>query len=69
MRVADAAVALVPGLDAMSRVGNNHELRMLQNHLPATAGQSYYVVKSNFEPDAVGWAFWKAYSSVSSKGP
>lgn len=59
--LADAVVALVPGLDAMSAVKNNHELHMLQRYLPNTARTNYFVVKSNFEPENVGWQFWKVF--------
>ncbi|MCC6406954.1 MAG: hypothetical protein IT453_07300 [Planctomycetes bacterium] len=58
--IADAGVALVPGLGAQSRVGNNHELLRLRaarpNRLP-----SYFVVRSNFEPADVGWKFWRLF--------
>lgn len=60
--VVDATVALVPGLDAMSRVGNNHELLSIRRD-PAAA-DSYFAVISNFESEKVGWRFWKVF-----KGP
>ncbi len=56
----DAAIAMIPGLAAQSRVGNNFELRRLRtshDRLP-----NYFAVKSNFQPDPVGiWKFWKVF--------
>ncbi len=61
--VADAAIALVPGLDAMSRVGNNHELIALQKEVPIRSDHEYFAVKANFETTDVGWKFWRAFRS------
>ncbi|WP_374657940.1 esterase/lipase family protein [Inhella sp.] len=62
----DAAIALVPGLDAMSRVGNNPELLRLQ---AKAQGQDfrqgllrYAAIRSNFEPQAIGWNFLRLFS-------
>ena len=56
----DAAIAMVPGLAAQSRVGNNFELRRLRtihDRLPI-----YYAVKSNFQPKTIdAWKFWKFF--------
>lgn len=66
--LADAAVALVPGLAAMSRYGpdagtfiqGNVELEKLSFGWRAPP-PGYFVVTSNFETEAVGWQFWKAF--------
>lgn len=58
--IIDAGVALVPGLAAMSRVGNNAELLALRGRI-RKAPAHYYAVRSNFEPDDVGWKFWRAF--------
>ena len=62
----DAAIALVPGLDAMSRVGNNQELtrlRMNTGHSDFTSGQiRYFAIRSNFEPQSIGWNFLRLFS-------
>ena len=56
----DAAVAMIPGLFAQSRVGNNPELlRLLQT--PPTIPDRYFGVLSNFEPDDPLWAFWRFF--------
>lgn len=56
----DAAIAMIPGLAAQSRVGNNFELRRLRtshDRLP-----NYFAVKSNFQPEEVKlWKFWKVF--------
>jgi pimeloyl-ACP methyl ester carboxylesterase len=57
----DAGVAMVPGLAAMSRVGNNHELNAL-NVMNAPARADYFAVTSDFEPDPVTWRFWRMFS-------
>ena len=66
--LADAAVAMVPGLAAMSRYGpdseqfilGNHELMKLSFGLTAPPA-GYHMVQSNFEPTEVGWAFWRVF--------
>ena len=66
--VADATVAMVPGLAAMSRYGpdgdafirGNVELEKLAFGC-TSAPPGYCAVTSNFEPDAAGWAFWRAF--------
>jgi hypothetical protein len=57
----DAGVAMVPGLAAMSRVGNNHELNAL-NVMNAPPRADYFAVTSDFEPDPVKWRFWRMFS-------
>jgi pimeloyl-ACP methyl ester carboxylesterase len=57
----DAGVAVVAGLAAQSRVGNNQELiRLHENDWPSKG--TYYAVRSDFEPanmDEPGWRFWR----------
>ncbi|MBX7222255.1 MAG: hypothetical protein K1Y36_20065 [Blastocatellia bacterium] len=60
--LADAAIALVPGLNAQARVGNNEELRRLRSRVREDL--NYYAVKSNFDPEKVGWKFWKAFKNI-----
>lgn len=56
----DAIIAMVPGLFAMSRVGNNPELlRLLE--IGAADPDRYYCIKSNFEPTDPAWQFWRAF--------
>jgi hypothetical protein len=59
----DAAVALVPGLMAQSRVGNNQEMISLRQVPEALAGR-YFAVKSNFESDKPGWQFWRNFRNI-----
>lgn len=54
----DGVLALIPGLAAQSRVGNNAELRRLHAVLPRPA-VTYAAVASNFEPEDPGWRFWQ----------
>ena len=56
--LADAAVGLVPGLFGQSRVSNCRSLRCLRS-ATSVAHERYYAIQSNFEPEAVGWKFWK----------
>jgi hypothetical protein len=55
----DAAVAMVPGLCAMSRTGNNFELEHLNMAHPQRP--EYYVIKSHFQPTDPGWKFWEYF--------
>lgn len=59
--LADAAVAMVPGLAAQARVGNNHELRHLRAGV-AAGGPALYAVRANFEPRDPAWAFWRHFT-------
>jgi pimeloyl-ACP methyl ester carboxylesterase len=57
--LADAAISLVPGLCCQSRVDNNYEMQRLRR--VATKMPDYYFIRSNFEPDPVGWRFWRRF--------
>lgn len=59
--LSDAVIAMVPGLAAQSRVGNNPELLRLQGANPLPQGVSYFAVESDFEPTGEGWKFWKYF--------
>jgi pimeloyl-ACP methyl ester carboxylesterase len=54
----DAAIAMVPGLAACSRVSNNGELNRLRE-IRQKAPAEYFAVTANFEPENPGWKFWK----------
>lgn len=56
--LADAAIAMVPGLHGQSRVGNNLEIRLLRD---APSKAAYYAITSNFEPTSPGWKFWRYF--------
>ncbi|MCA9285384.1 MAG: hypothetical protein KDA22_09230 [Phycisphaerales bacterium] len=56
--VVDAGLALVPGLAGQSAARNNPELARLAKRLPY-AETTYSIVRSNFEPEAPGWRFWR----------
>jgi pimeloyl-ACP methyl ester carboxylesterase len=57
--VADALIALVPGLASMSMIGNNFELRRL--NVESDGAREYFVVQSNFQPADPAWKFWKYF--------
>jgi pimeloyl-ACP methyl ester carboxylesterase len=56
----DAAVAMIPGLDAQSRAGTNGEILRLRRNT-GHAQLEYFAVKSNFVPKDQGWAFWRYF--------
>jgi hypothetical protein len=58
--IADVLVALVPGLRAQSLVGNNSELQSLRRNALAPGSECFFV-RSNFEPEDIGWQFWKVF--------
>jgi hypothetical protein len=64
--ILDAAIALIPGLDGQSRVGNNQELLRLRANTGAAdfaSGQvRYFSVQANFEPRDIGWNFLRLFS-------
>lgn len=59
----DAAVALVPGLAAQSRIGNNREMISLRQ-TPEMLARHYFAVKSNFESEKPGWRFWRYFRNM-----
>ena len=61
--IIDAAVGLVPGLDAQSRVGNNRIILSFRTN-PVNQGANYFAVQSNFEPEAHGWRFWRNFRNI-----
>lgn len=64
--VIDAAVSMIPGLAAQSRVDLNHELARVRGFAPAKP-PTYYVVRANFETEKAGWKFWKWFRGTSSR--
>lgn len=64
--ILDAAIALVPGLDGQSRIGNNQELLRLRANTGGAdfaSGQiRYFAVQANFEPRDIGWNFLRLFS-------
>lgn len=64
--ILDAGVALVPGLNGQSAVGNNSELLALRRRsagLQLRPTESFFV-RSNFESEKVGWRFWRAFRDL-----
>jgi hypothetical protein len=59
--LADVAIALVPGLEAMSRVRGNAELERLEL-ARAFPIERYATVEANFVPTEPGWQFWKHFT-------
>jgi hypothetical protein len=55
----DAAVAMIPGLGAMSRVSNNFELLALKDR--SVTPPDYFAITSRFRGDELGWPFWKVF--------
>jgi hypothetical protein len=64
--VIDAAVAMVPGLAAMSRVTNNFELEGQREREPELRGR-YFVVLSSFESQRPGWRFWEVFRGLGAR--
>jgi len=66
--IADAAVAMVPGLFAQARIGNNSEITRLRAG-PALRAIDYFAVRSNFEPKDEGWKFWRYFRKTTLADP
>jgi len=64
--VIDAALSMVPGLSAMSRVSNNYELQTLRSLAPEVRDR-YFAVQANFESQHPGWRFWEAFRRLGSR--
>ena len=63
--VADAIVALVPGVAAMSKISNNFELNRLNVEMSGT--REYFVVRSNFQTLSPGWKFWQYFVDTTAR--
>jgi hypothetical protein len=61
--LSDLFFSAVPGLGAMSRVGNQPELKRLQcgSHDLSAA---YYAICSDFRMEDAGWKFWKHFTKL-----
>ncbi|MEW8242594.1 MAG: hypothetical protein AB2728_17540 [Candidatus Thiodiazotropha sp.] len=59
--LADAVVAIVPGLAGQSPAGNNYELLSLRSYANPHAARDYFFVISDFDSEKVGWKFWKVF--------
>ena len=62
--LADAAVAIVPGLVGQSRVGNNFEIdRLIRDKWVSPA--TFHAVQSTFKPsgDDPAWKFWRFFQN------
>lgn len=55
----DAAVSMIPGLSAMSRVKNNFELEAIKDR--SATPPEYFAITSRFKGDEIGWRFWKVF--------
>ncbi|MEM6605362.1 MAG: hypothetical protein AAF671_06360 [Pseudomonadota bacterium] len=64
--VIDAAVALVPGIDAQSRVSNNRLIESFRSD-PVSSGRHYFAVQSNFEPKSNRWKFWRNFRDAKTR--
>jgi hypothetical protein len=55
----DGAIAMVPGISAMSRTSNSFELNRLNTPLASRA--EYFAIKSHYKPNNPGWKFWEYF--------
>jgi pimeloyl-ACP methyl ester carboxylesterase len=63
--VFDAAIAMIPGLQGQSLVGNNPELIRLRANTGASikqSGMTFYAVLADFQPSDPGWNFLQYFS-------
>jgi triacylglycerol esterase/lipase EstA (alpha/beta hydrolase family) len=60
--VFDAGVAIIPGFQGMSRVGNNAELDELRQAVRGVPA-GYFAVTCDFEPEPLTWRFWRRFVS------
>lgn len=63
--LADGLLAMIPGIHAQSRIGNNQEL--LRLHQFNAKPDRYAAIQSNFESEDIGWRFWKYFNGETLK--
>lgn len=64
--MADLFFSAVPGLGAMSRVGNSPELQRLQSGRSTVP--PYFAITSDFQMEHAGWRFWKLFQDTKLRG-
>jgi hypothetical protein len=62
----DAAIAMIPGLAAQSRVSNNAELQRLRAARGGGPAPDYYAIGSDFAPQTPAplWQFWRHFRNL-----
>ena len=61
--LSDLFFSAVPGLGAMSRVGNQPELERLRSG-PHELSSAYFAIRSDFRMEDAGWRFWKHFTKM-----
>jgi hypothetical protein len=61
--ISDLFFNAVPGLGAMSRVGNQPELERLRAG-SSDLSSTYFAIRSDFRMEDAGWRFWKHFSKI-----
>ncbi len=64
--MADLFFNAVPGLGAMSRVGNSPELQRL--HSGSSSPLPYFSISSDFQMERAGWRFWRLFQDPTLRG-
>lgn len=59
--LADAILAMIPGLAGQSRIANNLELARLNGGSPGS-GPDFFVVSGSYEPQETGLRFWRLFA-------
>jgi hypothetical protein len=69
--ILDAGVSMIPGLDAQSREGANDDVLALREGIERLRPSERreleartWIVRSNFEPESVGWRFWRVFRGL-----
>jgi hypothetical protein len=58
--IADAAISMVPGLSAMSK----ESFELTRSHYANPKRPEYFAITSDFQPENVGWEFWRAFQGI-----
>lgn len=61
--IADAVISAIPGLSGQSATSNNFELQSLRRGRIAN-DTHYHAVRSDFQPEPLGWKFWRYFTDI-----
>ena len=62
--IADAVISAIPGLGAQSATSNNYEMQALRRSA-GLRGTIHFAVRSDFQPVAESWRFWRYFTDLS----
>ena len=61
--VLDATIAMIPGLAAQARTGDNPSIASLHRGIDPSNAPEYFAIKSDFTPPPIGSRWWRVFQN------